>query len=363
MSTGLGFEPKKILVFRVGHLGDTLVALPAFWTIRNTYPNAHITLLSNISLESSAYPTPRGVIPPTGLFDSFLSYPTQAGKLTALTGLIKLFFQIRAGKYDTVVYLMPRIRGPHQVSRDLKFFKLAGVKQHIGTKYLIQNHIPAEGIDPASVLEPEYQYLLKCLTEEGMPANFSLHTSTDMLLNDTEREKAERWLSDNIGDVTSKRIVAVAPGSKWTSKQWDEEKFTETLSRLITNKNLFPIIFGGPEDFDKGERILKTLGAGVNSAGKLTIRESGAAMAHCEFYLGNDTGTMHLAAAMGVPCVAIFSSITYEGSWDPFGDRNQILRKRVPCAACHLSVCKFNKECLDTSVDEAYEACLRILDN
>lgn len=363
MNTGLGFEPKRILVFRYGHLGDILVALPAIWTIKKTFPDAHLTLLSSFSYENTNYPTATNVIPREGLFDDWLVLPTQAGQAESLFNYAKLFFQIRRRKIDTLVYLMTRNRQPDRVKRDIAFFRYAGVKNVIGAKHLLENVLPEDEKAPLPVLVPEHEYLLRCLTEEGMGGVTDGFNPTDLLLSEQEKSVAENWLRDNCAEAFAEnRLIAVAPGSKWDSKIWDEEKYIGTLSRLITQKNLFPIMFGGSEDSNKGERIVKALGIGANAAGSFTVRESAAALAHCRLYLGNDTGTMHLAASVGVPCVAIFAAIDYPGRWHPFGERNIILRKTVPCEGCHSRVCKFNRECLETSVAEVYEACLKVLD-
>jgi ADP-heptose:LPS heptosyltransferase len=350
------------LVFRIGHLGDTLVALPAFWALRKRFPDAHITLLSNVSAKNAGYPTAQGVLPAKGLFDEFISYPNEAGKVASTLGFLKLAAGIRLGKYDTLAYLMTRNRDEGRVKRDISFFRLAGIRQHFGTRHLLANYLPENGKAPLPEVEPEYKYLLKCLSEEGV-IDVEQEISTELLLGGDEGTNARTWIDRNCCDPRAgNNFVAVAPGSKWESKLWPEEKYAEVLSRLITNKNVFPIIFGGPEDRDKGERILQKLGTGANAAGELSIREAAAALAQCKLYLGNDTGTMHLAAAMGVPCVAVFAAIDYPGRWIPFGDNNIVLRKAVPCEGCHSPLCKFNHECLETGVEEVYQACVRVLD-
>jgi len=362
LNTGLDFEPKRILVFRYGHLGDILVALPAIWTIKKAFPNAHLTLLSSFSYENTNYPVATNVLPREGLFDDWLVFPTQAGKAEAMYRFAKLFLQIRRRKIDTLFYLMTRNRQPGRVRRDMAFFKYAGVRQMIGTKHLLESVLPENKQAPLPVLAPEYEYLIRCLTEEGIGGNLAGFNPTEMLLSEQEKSVAENWLKENCREAFSEnRLIAVAPGSKWDSKIWDEGKYIQVLLRLITNKNLFPVMFGGSEDKDKGERIVKALSTGANAAGAFTVRESAAALAHCRLYLGNDTGTMHLAASVGVKCVAIFAAIDYPGRWHPFGAGNIILRKTVPCEGCHSNICKFNRECLETSVDEVYEACLKAL--
>ncbi len=82
----------KILVYRIGHLGDTLVSLPAFWAIREAYPNAHMTLLTNSNPNNPNYVLAQNVLPIEGLFDDWLIYPTELKKLKTLLTFSKLFF-------------------------------------------------------------------------------------------------------------------------------------------------------------------------------------------------------------------------------------------------------------------------------
>jgi ADP-heptose:LPS heptosyltransferase len=80
-------------------------------------------------------------------------------------------------------------------------------------------------------------------------------------------------------------------------------------------------------------------------------------------YLGNDTGTMHLAASVGTPCVAIFSALDLIGRWHPFGTENEVFRRSVECEGCFSPTCFNKNKCLDLiSAGEVYEACVRILD-
>jgi len=92
-------------------------------------------------------------------------------------------------------------------------------------------------------------------------------------------------------------------------------------------------------------------GRGLVAAGALRVRDSAALLERCRLFIGNDTGTMHLAASSGVPCVALFSARDEPGKWEPMGERNVVLRKSVPCAGCML-----------TSCDERDRLCLRLIE-
>jgi heptosyltransferase-3 len=107
--------------------------------------------------------------------------------------------------------------------------------------------------------------------------------------------------------------------------------------------------------------MISAWGGGLCAAGDLSVRESAALLQDAAFYLGNDTGAMHLAAAVGTPCIAIFSSLDWPGRWSPYGKGHQVFRVDVPCAGCLLEVCSQHHECLTgTSVNDVHQACCKL---
>ncbi len=112
-----------------------------------------------------------------------------------------------------------------------------------------------------------------------------------------------------------------------------------------------------------GDWLLTKWRKGVNAAGKLTVRESAAALQQCHLYVGNDTGVMHLASAVETACVAIFSAQDWPGRWYPYGNKNVVLRKSLPCEGCMVRMCpKENIDCLkQISVTDVLKACEYLL--
>lgn len=353
---------KNILVYRIGHLGDTIIALPAFREIKKRFPEAKITLLTNCDGKNKNYVTAKNILPEKGLFDSYITYDNSAVNIARIGVFTKLFFDLKKRKFDCLYYLSTRNRTDRQIDRDLNFFRFAGIKEIFGAEYARKNQLNFDEGKPLPEVEPEYKFLFESI-DEKKSENF-VKFDHDLKLNNSETEFAEDWLKKNSGDYfLNNRIVAVAPGSKWKSKIWFEENYLELLKKLIAKHDLFPIIFGGREDYETGERILSKLKFGANSAGYFSIRESSAALKKCRFYLGNDTGTMHLAAAVGTPCVAIFAATDYRGRWYPFGEDNKIFRKTVGCEGCHTPECFNEHECLKlVKVEEVYQACRDILE-
>ena len=352
---------QNLLIFRIGHLGDTLVALPALWAIRRAFPGSRLTLLTNVDSKNPHYLSAKNILPEQGLIDDWISYPTGLSKVGTAAAMMRLSLDMRRRKFDSVIYLMPRIRAAEQINRDVRFFNLSGIKSVIGAKYLRQNILSGEIPKPTPVVEPEFEYLLSCLSHEGIEVGETI--APDLLLTDSERYSAKNWLHGQAGEnMKEKALLAIAPGSKWESKIWHEERFAEVVNRLIENYSCYPIIFGGAEDRKKGERLLAGWKTGSNAAGELSVRESAALLSGCKLYLGNDTGTMHLAATAGTPCVAIFAAVDWKGRWLPFGTRNRIFRKTVECEGCHTPDCFNNKKCLNlVETDEVYNACVEVL--
>lgn len=354
---------KNVLIFRIGNLGDTVMALPALWAIRNSFADAHLTLLTNIDLRNPHYLSARDVLPEKGLIDEWIAYPTHLGLAKSAVSFFRLSRELRRLKFDAAIYLMPRIRTDKQIDRDLRFFRFSGIPKLIGAEYLRRNSLSAEIPKPTPFVESESEFLLKLLDAEGFETN-GYSSKTELLLSDPEISSAKSWLQNVVSkECAGKKLVAVTPGSKWTSKIWDETRYAEVVRRLISTKECYPIILGGAEDREIGTRLIARWGIGSNAAGELNVRESAALLTECSIYLGNDTGTMHLAAAVGTPCVAVFASIDWKGRWWPSGNGHRIFRQTVECEGCFTSDCFNDHKCLRlTSIDEVYEACLELLD-
>lgn len=350
----------KILIYRIGHLGDTLVSLPAFWAIRKCFPKSHITLLTNANPNNPNYVMARNILPETELFDDWLTYPTDLTKLYTIANISRLFLDLRLRNFDALFYLTTRNRTVKQIKRDVLFFRLSGIKNILGTKHLLKNLLNTEVSRPLPFIESERDFLLNCLKSENLPVENADELKPDLRLTEKEIYKTEKWLEENCGKYySSDKLLAVAPSGKWESKIWSENSFAEVVIDLIERKDVFPIVFGGFEDKEKGNRLLGQWKRGVNAAGVLNIRQAAAALSKCRMYLGNDTGTMHLAGSVGTPCVAIFSAIDWAGRWIPFGENHRILRETVPCEGCLASVCKFQHECLKAiKTDKVIEVCL-----
>jgi ADP-heptose:LPS heptosyltransferase len=348
---------KRILVFRIGQLGDTIVALPAMWTVRRHFQNAHLALLCDRH-PGKRYVLGSDLLEGAHIFDEVLSYPvSDLGFILKPGRMANLLAAIRRRKFDTLVYLAPSNRTIEQVERDRWFFSLAGIKHFIGMEGF--PHLAAKIPDqPLAGTNSETDLLLKRLTVSGLRTASDRNNLMDLGLGPAEGGQVSNWLSQLQSDG-DRPWVAIGPGSKMPAKRWPLERFKQIVSSLIEEFDIWPVVFGGQEDKALGDQLLNHWKRGYNAAGALGLRPAAAALKRCTLFLGNDTGTMHMAAAVGVPCVAVFSSRERPGMWFPHGHGHRVFRSEIDCEGCGLVECiERANECLKRiSADEVLDAC------
>lgn len=316
-----------------------IVALPALWAVRRHWPDAQLTLLCD------AYPD-RGrvlgsdVLGPSGMFDGIEHYtaPSEThGRVRTFASRLELLLRLRAQRYDALIYLAPSIRRPEQVRRDVAFFRAAGVGRIYGADHFPPVPIKRRG-QPFEAGLSEADLLLERLAADGVPVPERGKGSLDLALGEAEAAAVAQWRI-SLGPDGGRTWIGVGPGSKMPAKRWPLERFADVVAGLIAQYDVWPVVFGGPEDRADGEILRAGWGRGYNAAGALSARASAMALKHCALYLGNDTGTMHLAAAAGTPCVALFSARDWPGAWYPYGVPQRVFRAALDCEGCYLVEC------------------------
>ena len=340
-------DPRRIAVFRMGHLGDMVIAMPALWTVRRRFPDAHIVLL-NQEHEKGKLAQGLDVIRPGSVYDETIGYRL-GGSGVSKADVVKALVKLRLARIEMLVYI-PSGRTPAQLRRDRLFFRLAGVKRIVGMKGFEETEYRPKGIPLPSVTH-EADLLLRHMARDGVGLDVDPHTLVGLGLTDEERAFAKEYLASK-GVDPSRPLVGVGPGSKMPAKLWPVERFIEVARTLDAEFSPTFVLFGSGAEREVCERVVDAVEHGIDAAGELTIRQSAAVFEHCRMYLGNDTGTMHLAVSAGVRCVALFSARDWPGRWYPYGKGHAVHRVAVPCEGCMLEVCDRENLCL-TSLDAA----------
>jgi ADP-heptose:LPS heptosyltransferase len=347
---------KRVVVYRVGSLGDTLGVLPAFHLVRETFSGAHITLLTNFPVHAKAAPM-ESILKHTGLYDDTLTYPTSLRDFHALS---KLRQQLRAGRYDCMVYLAAPRGGFLTSIRDYLFFRACGIPKVVGVPFS-RRTLRCLRIPGTSRFTSETARTLDAIRALGT-ADVTDPKWWDMCLTAAELDEAAGVLRSN-GIATP--FLAASVGTKCPANDWEAPNWSELMRRLTAAHPRLPLIFFGvQEERERSERMMALWsGPKANLCGVTSPRVSAAVLRSAALMVCHDSGPMHLAATVGVPCVAIFSARNPPGEWFPRGDNHTIFYHQTKCWGCGLVECiEKKKACiLGITVDEVFAAVQRHL--
>ena len=346
------------------------IAVPALRLVARAFPSAERRMLTNVPVHAKA-PAAAAVLDGSGLVDGYFRYEVGTRSPWELG---KLLLQLRLWRPEVVVYLAAA-RGLAVAARDVRFFRACGVGRVVGAPLTEGMQANFFGEDPGSAaakerlfageLEMEAARLTRCVAELG-DAELGRPESWELGLTAEERQRAAEAIG---AEVLAGRPLALSVGTKVQAKDWGQENWRELLRRvvpLMEGRGL--LLLGAPEEAAASEFAAEAwhaAGGGpvVNLCGKLTPRESAAALERSCAFLGHDSGPMHLAASVGTPVVAVFAARNIPRVWFPYGERNEVVYHRVECGGCGLETCvEQRKKCLTSiGVDEVLGAVARVL--
>lgn len=342
-------EKQNIMVYRLGSLGDTIIALPCFNRIRECYPDANITLLTNKPVVSKAAPI-EAILGQDYFFNQTLSYPVGTRNPILLNRLI---WDIRRLCIDVVINITePRSRAAD--IRDRLFFSAAGVSEFIGFDQSSEDYDVL--IDP-NTGEYEWEpFRLKRKIEALGDFDLMEDRYWDMHLRSSEIKKADLLLGRYADEPN---IIAINVGTKLELKDWGIDNWVDLIGRLDKKlKDYTLVVVGVQEEFELGEKCLSAwTGEGLNLCGKSSPRVSAVILKKARIFIGHDSGPAHLAGCVGTPCVAIFSCMNQPRQWFPKGDNNRILMPQTACVSSGHSECTNpQKKCILTIQPERVAA-------
>jgi ADP-heptose:LPS heptosyltransferase len=336
---------KRVLIYRLGSLGDTLVALPALHLIARAFPQAERRMLTNFPVNVKAPPA-AAILENTGLVHGFLRYTVS---VRGPRELLSLWWQVFRWRPEVLVYLGSS-RGVASAQRDAAFFRACGIRRLIGVP-VVEDMQQSRWEAADGALEPEGARLVRNIAELG-DARIDEPESWDLHLTDSEKARANevlRW-------IEARPLIAVSVGTKVQSKDWGRENWRALLGRVAGAYPGYALaLCGAPEESEASEFAAegwRQAGGGpvVNLCGQLTPRQSAAAFARARVFIGHDSGPMHLAAAVQTPCVAIFAARNKPRVWFPYGRQHRVIYHQTECWGCGLETCVVERKRCLTSI-------------
>jgi heptosyltransferase-2 len=331
---------KRILVKGANWVGDTIISFPAIYSLHRLFPKAHISVLVKSHLADlwKTNPDINEVIP----------YEMPAGAQ-------RLFSELRIARLIKQKAIDLAVIFPCSFSSALMVF-LGGVPHRIGYKSEGRGLLLTESIECTAELLSRhrmyyYLHLLKHLGSYPFPPLPSLS------LNGTQERWADTFLSH--AGLKGKILVGINPGATYgEAKCWQPERFARLGRRLREDHGASILIFGSsrPQEKALNAAIAQGIGDGcLNLSGETSLLQLAALLRRCRLLVTNDTGTMHIAAAVGTRVVAIFGP-TDPLATSPLGKGHVIIRKETSCSPCLKRVCPEDHRCMELiEVEEVYK--------
>lgn len=369
---------KRILVRSVNWMGDAVMTTPALLRLREAMPDAFIALLTPAKLADlwTQHPAVNTVVPVA---------PDET--------VFRVARRLRQERFDVALVL------PNSPRSALEPF-LAGIPRRIGYPRPWRNFLLNEKVKPrpgvprmrkrssaeiirlvagaaAESREPipleahqafEYLHLVSALgAKPGL-------LPPQLFVTDREVQAVRQRFGLTANPPGQPRLLGLNPGAEYgPAKRWPRERFVAAAIEVQRRTGCRCWVFGGPADRELAESISREIarseagppGSVRSLAGQTSLRELCAGLKACDVVLTNDTGPMHVAAALGTPVVALFGSTSPEltAPGVPGDPRHALLKATVPCSPCFLPECPIDFRCMaGISVERAVQEILRTLE-
>jgi len=354
---------RTLLIRGTNWVGDSILSLPALKRARLEFSHARITLL--------VLPWVAGIYEGCTAVDDIWLYERQ-GLHHRLSGKLRLIRELRERRFDAALLFQNAFEAA-------VLTRLAGIPVRAGYdrdgRGLLLTHKVA--IDPrVSKLHQSYYYLDlleqllgRARTAQGFepkrPSEFAVEAMPDITLAvSPERKQAARNRLQSQGVDFNRTVVGVNPGAFYGSaKRWLCGRYATVLDRLIDERQASVVIFGSPSEVAIAEAIQSGMRSRpVILSGRTELSDLIAMIACCDLFLTNDSGPMHLAAALRVPTLAIFGS-TDEVATGPMSPVAVVANKRVECSPCLLRECPIDHRCMTSvTAEEVAQRAFQMID-
>lgn len=338
--------PKNIIIRMPNWIGDAIMAVPVIADLKHHWPEAKLTAMCLDSVGQLLRNDPH--------INEIFSFKKPSGWLRRQQ-FRDLLHPIKHGEYDLGVLLTNSFSSAW-------WFWRGGVKNRIGyadhlRSFLLNKAVCYPPTVKSQHLVTTYKMLLEPL---GIPLSA---TSPQLYLSQEEKDSARAWLQKY--DISKDSItIGINPGAAYGSaKCWLPERFKELTFQLLNDPRVRILYFGDSASAPLVHSICNGMPEQViNLAGKTSIRELMALIYCCSVFLTNDSGPMHMAAALKVPLLALFGS-TSDVRTSPYG-WGKWIHKHAPCSPCHLRTCPIDFRCMkDIQVEEVYQEILNLLNS
>ena len=336
----------KILIRATNWVGDAIMALPALRAVRAGFPEVHLAIL--------ARPYVADLYQDQALADELIEYDLR-GVHAGVRGRERLAADLREKKFDAALLLQNAFDAAWIAWR-------AGIAERIGYNrdgrgMLLTRRVRVP--DRGEIPPHEKFYYLELLRRAGWLKQLPEVPEIRMQVPEVKRGRAAEMLREFGARPGALRIAVGAGASYGSAKCWPPERFAGTLNLFLDGNDGEVVLFGTPGEAAVSAAISKKLTKRpIDLTGKTSIAELPALLSQCHLFLGNDSGAMHVAAAVGLPVVAVFGPTDPEGT-APVTPRCAIAQQKPYCSPCFLRRCPTDHRCMNAVTESMVEAAMR----
>ena len=367
-------EFKKILLIKLSALGDVVQTIPVLNKLRRRYPTARLDWLVTPAIAELLQHNPAI----SNVVEFERAEWSAPWRLTPFASSARLVARLRAAEYDLVLDLQGQLRSavfafatgaPVRIGFDRPRARLwdaserprpAQARKHAwqgareGSWLAYTDYIPLPTLDIHAVDRYLGAGPMLGLDESAADFTFPIPPEANVRID---------ALKDYY-DITKAKLVAMAPGTIWETKQWRSDAFAE-VARSFLKKNFAVTLVGSDRERAVCEEVARLAPGAINLAGETTLSELAALLRGVAICVTNDSGPMHLAVALGRPVVSVFGPT--DPIWaGPYRRDSAVLRTELPCSPCYLrelSRCTHDHACMQqvsaSAVIERVEILLR----
>ncbi|HEY4978277.1 MAG TPA: lipopolysaccharide heptosyltransferase II [Candidatus Acidoferrum sp.] len=329
----------KIMVRATNWVGDAILALPALRAVRNKFPGASIAIV--------ARPYVADIYREQDICDELIPYDP-SGVHKGLRGRERLAAELRARKFEVALLLQNafdaawlawRARIPERIgyARD-------------GRSLLLTKAIPVPKL--GDIRSHEKYYYLELLRRTGWLEALPTVEHIALKISGAQKSHATNTLLAAGARPEALRLAIGAGASYGSAKCWPPERFAELANRFQSECDADIILFGTAGELAVSDAIVAGMKRkAIDLTGKTAIADLPALLSQCHLFVGNDSGAMHVAAAVGLPTVAVFGPTDPEGT-APVTTHYSIVQQKPYCSPCFLKRCPTDHRCMKAVTPE-----------
>ena len=336
-------SPRKLMVRAPNWVGDAIISLPAVHALRQRYPKAELVVV--------AKPWVADIYRSQSWVSDVILYDSKK-RHRGPWRFRRLVGALRREKFDAAVLFQNAFQAAWMAWRAEIPVRIGYATEHRGSLLTIPLPVPSP-----TVVGHQAYYYLHLLWQVGIIQGTDRPPEPHLEVPERILTLAQHRLRQ-LGVADSKPILGVHPGASFgPAKRWLPERFAALADRFMEESNAQILLFGSAGEEPLAEEICRCMRQkAVNLAGRTTLLEFMALAKCCHAFVSNDSGPMHLAAALGVPLVALFGS-TDERATGPLGKQITVVKSQAECSPCLLHTCPIDFRCMkNIAVDQVFEA-------